>query len=279
MAPTMRAIPILAAALACLPMLAVAQSPAPAGPAMPPSHPPIGAGAQKSAPSPWSEFADYTLSAKVPQGGTGTWKFQSFADPADVILDFDTPGAKGRTKGSIVLVGGQGMAARGFTPEPGFEMDPLDVAVLQLKLLAQMLDAALPGGPASLTGSRAVSAGDAQAALAVSTPTANAGFNAPWSLKGKLVRIDAGTVSFQLEVEAPGGSKPGEKARWSFSGRASGSQKCRAMDETMSLAGWTAWKFGPPPTSKGQAHTSLRFGATKLPGPFATLKDLRAALK
>lgn len=277
MAPTMRTPSFLAASLACLPLVAAAQ--APAQPAIPANHPPISGGAPKAAPSPWSEFADYTLSATVPKGETGTWKFRTFADPGDVVLDFDTPGGKGRTKGTIILVGGRGMAVKGFTPEPGFEVDPLDVAVLQLKLLTQLLDAALPGGPASLKGSQAVSARDDKATLVVSTPTANAGFTAPWSLKGKVERVDAAGISFRLEVEAPGGTKPGEKGRWIFSGRASGSQKGRAMDDAASLAGWTAYAFAPPKSAKAQGHSSLRFGATMLPGPFATVKDLRAALK
>jgi hypothetical protein len=277
MAPTMRAPPFVAATLACLPLLAAAQSPAPASPAMPSNHPPVG-GAPKAAPSPWSDFADYTFSVKVPKGETGTWKFRTFANPGDVILEFDTPVAKGRTKGTIILVDGRGIAVKGFTPEPGFEADPLDVAVLQLKLLTQLLDAALPGGPASLKGSRAVSARDDKATLVASTPTANAGFTAPWSLKGKVERADAASVSFQLEVEAPGGTKPGEKGRWSFSGKASGSQKGRAMDDSTSLAGWTAYAFGPQQAAKAQSHTTLRFRATKLAGPFATVKDLRAYL-
>ena len=32
------------------------------------------------------------------------------------------------------------LATRGFTPEPGFELDPLDVAVLNLKILTRLLD-------------------------------------------------------------------------------------------------------------------------------------------
>jgi multisubunit Na+/H+ antiporter MnhC subunit len=55
---------------------------------MPSSHPPIGGGLHdKAPPSPWSELADYTLTVKVPpKGETGTWKFRTFADPADVIV-------------------------------------------------------------------------------------------------------------------------------------------------------------------------------------------------
>jgi hypothetical protein len=247
---------------------------------MPSGHPPIGGTKPKAAPSPWSEFADYTLELKAPlRGEASTWRFRAFADPADVIVDFDTVAPKGRTKGSILLVGGQAVATRGFTPEAGFELDALDIAIVNLKVLTELLDAALPAGPAALKASHAVSAKDDRAPIFVNTPGANAQFNAPWSLKGRLERRDANAVSFRLELEAPGGEKPGERSRWVFTGKASGSVKGRVMDDSMSLAGWTAYGLGPARPAKAQSHASLRFGATKLPGPFATLKDLRAALK
>lgn len=278
-ARTMRAHTLLAASLLCLPLAAMAQAPAPPKPVMPSNHPPIGGTQETSAPSPWSELADYTLTARVPpKGEAGTWKFRTFADPADVVVDLDTPGPKGRTKGSIMLVGGQAIAAKGFTPEPRYEVDALDAAILNLKVLTLLLDAAAPGGPAAIKGKRAVNVRDGKLPIYASTPSASAQFRTPWSLKGSVERVDANTVSFLLEVDAPGGDKPAERARWTFSGTAGGTQKGRVLDDATSLAGWTAYVIGPPKSDRPQSHTTMRFGATKLPGPFATVGDLRAAL-
>ena len=246
-------------ALACLPLAALAQSPA--------------------KPSPWSQFADYTLTVKVPpKGDAGTWKFRAFADPADAMVDLDTPAAKGRTRGTLLLVGGRAIAAKGFVPEAGYELDPLDAAVANLKALTRLLDAAAPGGPAAVNGKQAVAARDDKSPISVSTPTASAIFHAPWALEGTVERLDAETVAFHLALEAPAGPNLAERLRWTFSGTASGSAKGRTLDEAMSLAGWTAYALGPPPGTKS-SHAALRFGATRLPGPFATLADLRAALK
>ena len=269
----------LAAFLLCLPLGATAQAPAPSQPALPPNHPPMGSSAQAgAAPSPWSAFADYALTVKVPpRGDSGTWKYRTFADPADVIVDLDTPAPRGRTKGSIMLVGGQAIAARGLAPEPGFEVDPLDAAIVNLKVLTRLLDAAVPGGPAALKGKHAVNVREEAAEIFASTPSANAHFKAPWVLKGRVERVDAGTIAFRLELEAPGGDKPADRARWTYSGNASGTLKGRVLEDSMSLAGWTTYLLGPPKSAK-QGHTSLRFGATMLPGPFDTLKDLRTAL-
>lgn len=280
MAPIMRVHSLFAACLLGLPLAVPAQAPATPKPSMPANHPPIGAGPAKAAPSPWTQFADYTLTVKVPpKGDTGTWKFHTYADPADVLVELDTPGAKARTKGSILLVGGQIIAAKGFALEAGFEVDPLDAAIVNLKILTQLLDAAVPGGPGALTKKQAVNVREQRNPIVATTPSANAGFNAPWNLKGQVERTDAGTVAFRLELEVPNGEKPAERARWLFTGRASGVQKGRELDGTMSLAGWTAYSLGNAPVAKPSAHTSMRFGATRLPGPFATVKDLRAAVK
>lgn len=279
MAPSMRPHTFLAAALLCLPVALLAQAPAPAKPAMPTNHPPIGGPQAKEAPSPWSELADYTITVKVPpKGDTGTWKFRTFEDPADVVLDFDTPGPKGRTKGTIMLVGGEAIATKGFMPEAGYEMDPLDAAVVNLKILTRLLDAAVPAGPSALKGKQAVNVREEKAPIFASTPTVNAQFKAPWSLKGSVERVDANTISFQLELDVPGVDKKSGRVRWMFSGTAGGTQKGRVLDNTTSLAGWTAYRLGPPKNAK-QGHTALKFGATKLPGPLATVKDLRSSIK
>lgn len=280
MALTVRARHLLAASLLCLPLASAAQATGTtARPAMPAGHPPVGGASAKPAPSPWSQFADYTLTVKVPpKGEAGTWKFRTFADPADVLVDLDTPGPRGRSKGSILLVGGQALAVKGFTPEPGYEIDPLDVAIVNLKVLTQLLDAAVPGGPAALKGKQAVDKREAKTPILASTPGANARFDAPWHLKGTAERIDAARVAFRLEIEVGGGAGSAERARWAFSGEATGSSQGRVLDESMSLAGWTAYALGNVPVAKPSSHATLRFGATRLPGPFAALKDLRAAL-
>ena len=227
--------------------------------------------------SPWAELADYAITAKVPpKGEAASWKFRAFADAADLAVELDTPAAKGRTRGSLLLVGGEALAVRGFEPEKGFEIDVLDVAVLNLKIVTQLLEAAMPKGPAAVTASHAVRHRNDKVPLVVSTPTSNAQFGAPWSLKGTVRRVDARTVAFDLEVEAAGAAK-GERARWSFAGTAAGAAKDRKLDDATSLAGWSAWRFGPD--GKKGSHAGLKFAATRLDGPFATVRDLRANLR
>lgn len=276
-AGTMKATRLLAPFLLAACLAANAQAPATPKPAMPSNHPPIGGPQAKAPPSPWAEFADYALTMKVPpKGESGTWRIRAFADPADVLVDIDTPAAKGRNRGSLLLVGGLALATKGVALEPGFELDPLDAAIVSLKVLTRLLDAAVPGGPAALKGRQAVSVREDKVPLEVSTPTASSRFSAPWTLKGTVERVDAGKVSFALEIEAPYGEKAGGRATWSLSGTATGSARTATLDEGMGLAGWTAYAIGPGKSAK-TGHASLRFQAAKLPGPFATVKDLRAA--
>jgi hypothetical protein len=202
---------------------------------------------------------------------------RTFEDPADVVIELDTPAPKGRTRGTMMLVAGQAVAVKGFVPEPGFEIDPLDAAVVNLKMLTRLLQVALPSGPAALKGKQPVKARDDQTPLTASTPTTTAQFNAPWSLAGTVERVDAATIAFYLEVEMPGGEKPADRVRWSFAGTAGGTPKGRVLDGATSLAGWSVYSLGPAKSAK-QSHATLRFGATKLDGPFATVRDLRAFL-
>lgn len=278
-APTMRTSLAASLLLLSLPFAAAAQAPAkPAG------HPPAAKAAPgtpsphaKEVPSPWAELADYTITVKVPpKGDTGTWKIRTYADPADVMVELDTPAPQGRTKGTIVLVGGQGIAVKGFAPEPGFEVDPLDAAIVNLKVLTQLLDAAAPGGPDKVKGKASVSRGEVKLPILASTPTATARFLAPWKLKGTLDRVDAKTVSFSLELDVPVADKSAERAVWTFTGTAGGSTAGRTLEDATSLAGFTAYNLAPK--NAQQTHSTLKFGATKLPGPLATVKDLRQAL-
>ena len=234
--------PLLLAALVLgLCLDAPAQSPSPAKPAMPANHPPIGGPQAKEPASPWADFADYALTVRVPpKGESGTWKIRAYADPADVLVELDTPAARGRNRGTILLLGGQHFAVKGVALEPGFELDPLDAAIVSLKALTRLLDKAVPGGPASVKGKQPVSARDDRTPLEASTPTASTRFGAPWSLKGTVARVDANTVSFELEIEAPFGEKAGARARWHFSGTAAGAARSRHLDDAMSHAGWPA---------------------------------------
>jgi hypothetical protein len=285
MSATMRAWLPARFLLLALPLLAAAQPVPPAPPGTPnphasgmPTTPPAAASPHgKDAPSPWAGLADYTITVTVPpKGASGTWKFRTFADPADVVVELDTPAPGGRTRGTMVMVGGQAIAVKGFTPEKGFEIDPLDGALVNFKMLVQLLDAAMPGGPAEVKGRKSVKAGEGKASLVASTPTANARFNAPWTVKGTLERIDAKSLAFRLEVEAPLGDKPGERGRWTYTGRASGTATDRKLEDEMGLAGFAAYSLAPQGAK--HTHTTLKFGVTKLEAPFATVRDLRAFL-
>jgi hypothetical protein len=261
-------IPALLSALLLAPTLALA---------MPPQAPDPSKGNPHAAPpSPWSDLAEYAISLKVPpKGDTGHWKIRTYDDPADVAIDLDTPAAKGRSKGSLLLVGGQGIAVKGFAPEPGFEIDPLDTAIVNLKLVTNLLARAAPEGPAGVKAATAVQLRDDKLPLLAYTRSLNLQFAAPWTVTGQLKRVDAATVAYDLVIEAPG-AKAGERLKWVLKGTAGGATRPKALDDAMPLSSWTAYRLGPGKSKTG--HTTLAFGTQKLPGPFATMRELRAAL-
>ncbi len=246
--------------------------------AMPPAAPDPAKGNPHATPpaSPWSDLADYTISLKVPpKGDTGKWRIRTFDDPSDVSIELDTPAAKGRTQGTLLLVGGQALAFKGFTPEAGFEIDPLDTAIVNLKLVTNLLARIAPDGPDAVKATTAVKLSDEKQPLIAYTRSINLQFSAPWSVTGQVKRTDPKTIAYDLTIEAPG-TKAGERLKWQLKGTASGGTRGKALDDAMSLAGWTVHRLAPPASKTG--HTTLSFGTQKLPGPFATMKDLRAAL-
>ncbi|MBK7661654.1 MAG: hypothetical protein IPJ28_22145 [Betaproteobacteria bacterium] len=245
--------------------------------AMPPAAPdPAKGNPHATPPSPWADLAEYAISLKVPpKGATGQWKIRTFDDPSDVSIELDTPAAKGRTQGTLLLVGGQAIAFKGFAPEAGFEIDPLDTAIVNLKLVTNLLTRIAPEGPDAVKAVTPVKLGDGKQALVAYTRSINMQFNAPWSVTGQVKRVDAKTVGYDLTIEAPG-AKAGERLKWQLKGTAGGATRGKSLDDAMSLAGWSAYRLAPPSSKTG--HTTLSFGTQKLAGPYATMKDLRAAL-
>lgn len=226
--------------------------------------------------SPWGDLAEYAISLTVPpKGDTGHWKIRTFDDPADVSIELDTPAAKGRSKGTLLLVGGQALAFKGFEPEKGFEIDPLDAAIVNLRLAVNLLTKAAPDGPVAVKAALPVKLADAKLPLIASTRSMNLQFPAPWSVTGQLKRADASTIAFDLVIEAAG-AKPGEKLRWTLKGTAGGASRAPTLPDSLPLAGFSAHRFAPRTQKPG--HSSLTFGTQKIAGPYATVKDLRAAL-
>ncbi|HMN88157.1 MAG TPA: hypothetical protein PKA74_19550, partial [Bauldia sp.] len=150
------------------------------------------------------------------------------------------------------------------------ELDPLDAAIVSLKVLTRLLDAAVPGGPAALKGKQAVSVSEGKVPLEVSTPTASSRFNAPWTLKGTVERLDAGKVSFALEIEAPYGEKAGGGATCSRialkdawrSLRSSVSRSVSGSGARAGAAGAAARPFPCAPGSKGDRPVTSRASST-----------------
>jgi hypothetical protein len=245
--------------------------------AMPPKAPDPAQGNPHATPaSPWTDLAEYEISLKVPpKGETGNWKIRTFDDPSDVAIELDTPAANGRTRGTLLLVGGQAIAYRGFTPEAGFEIDPLDTAIVNLKLVTNLLTRIAPEGPDAVKAVTPVKIGDVKQALVAYTRSLNLTFSAPWTVTGQLKRVDPKSIAYDLTIEAPG-AKAGERLKWQLKGTAGGASRGKSLEDAMPLTGWTVHRLAPPASKTG--HTTLTFGTQKLPGPFATMKDLRSTL-
>ncbi len=92
----------------------------------------------------------------------------------------------------------QWMLTKNVPLEKGYEIDPLDGAVLNLKLVLEFLRAAAPGGPTAVQGKTTVNIKEEIRSIAVNTASASGGLEAPRTLHAMIEPTTAGHWSFDL---------------------------------------------------------------------------------
>jgi hypothetical protein len=81
--------------------------------------------------------------------------------------------------GTLMLVSGNYMLAKGVELSPGAEIDAIDSPVLQAQTAMKLLASALLGGPKSVKDSRQVNSTEPKETLEVATQSASGGYPAP----------------------------------------------------------------------------------------------------
>ncbi len=170
--------------------------------------------------------------------------------------------------GEMMVINGksQWMLARDLPLEKGYEIDPLDGAVLNLKLVLELLRAAAPGGPTAVSEKTTFDVKEDTRSIAVSTASASGGLEAPWSLHATIEPTAAGHWSFDLSAKH--GRAMHMTGTW---------QKGNippTFDDQMPLDGWQILHIGPIKTTDGNS-TILDYGAQTSNKRAKTLGELR----
>lgn len=200
----------------------------------------------------------------------GNWQI-AFDHPSNnVQIDKDDQFNGQRLKGSLIVINGETLLAKGLNLQPGYEIDALDTPVLMTQLLLTLLDKAVDISPSSLTNKHNIEHHEATMPIRVATKSASAFFKAPWSVSGELTKTGKQNVNYKLEFQ----TVLGEDIKYivSMSGLLN-HQAAVKLDDEMPLAGWTVYSLGP--TTEGQ----FSYGAQELITSATTIGQLRQQLK
>lgn len=178
-------------------------------------------------------------------------------------------------KGTLIVLAGKTMLSKGLVLQKGYEIDALDTPIIMLQLLVDILNKTIPSGPSSVTKEMNVEHTETQVPIHISTKSASAHFNAPWTVIGHLSKpgkhgIDYnlsfvtslnGGINYTLKMAGELHQKPG-----------------LTLDDTMKLDGWQIYQLGPIKTQRGEV-TNFDYGAQLIQSTASTLGELRHQLK
>lgn len=212
--------------------------------------------AEKSA-NAWYQLTHATLSGGA-ESDSSLMRFE-LSSNGEMRIEVEVEEKGKRRTGEIILLKGkrQWMLTRNVPLEPGYEIDMMDGPVLELNLLLEMLRAAVPEGPTTITTKRNVEVNERERNLEVSTASASGGLEAPWSVSGTITPSGEGAWSIDLTVKST------EAVRMVGTWKRSATPPVIA--DEMPLEGWKVHIVGPTKRTEGPA-TIYDYGAE----PFAT---------
>lgn len=168
----------------------------------------------------------------------------------------------------IMVINGrsQWMLTKNVPLEKGYEIDPLDGAVLNLKLVLELLRAAAPDGPTAVKEKTTVTVKEDTQSIEVNTGSASGGLEAPWTLHATIEPTAPGRWSFDLSAK--------HDRAIHTTGTWQKEDTAPTFADEMSLNGWKIFRIGPIKTTDGNS-TILDYGAQVSNASAKTLGELR----
>ena len=192
----------------------------------------------------WAKYTSISVSTTDSgSSAAASWRVQFDHARHDIKIDADFPMPSGRSRGTIVLVGGRVLLSRGMQLPPGQEIDVLDAPILAIQLITAVLGRAVPVAPEAIGKERAFRTREEKVGIRFATPSAAAYLIAPWTAEGKVSKDGNGGILFELHVagatQEPSGRK-GPVIDSRFTGRFS-DVPAPILDDTMPLESWTVY--------------------------------------
>jgi len=226
-------------------------------------------------PTAWQDFNSFSLKVTSPgQPAYALYEGRSDRETNDIQINIENSQPGSIAKGKILMIGGRVMAIQGPITEPGYEIDALDGAVLQLQLVTKLLGRALPGGPATVKAYQQVNYSDAKTGIQIATPSAGGIIQPPWHVVGYLKQIQPDVIEFNLTLTSPGQHQ--KKNTAALSGRLFNTASTK-IDDHLSLDKWSLFGVGPQSRKQGDA-TIIDYSAAAETTAYKTVADVRRKL-
>jgi hypothetical protein len=227
--------------------------------------------------SAWAAFTRITLRQSI-SGSPEAIEWVGLFDHKshDASIHIITHGSKEPMAGTVALVGGQVMLTKGLKLQPGYEIDALDAPVLSMRLVMILLKRLFPKGPDEIAGPTDIDRTD-QVGIKYATPSASGYIPAPWHLKGKVSKLPAGRLPFDLVLSFPVERQDKQKSSLTIIMKGELAVLGRPVfRDADSLDGWTTYGLGPQQTQQGRS-TILDYGARPQEATtYRTIGDVRA---
>ncbi len=169
----------------------------------------------------WNEASAARLQVVFPGNAyNASWQFRR-CRCGDVLVNSDSSLPGESRQGDMLMVENRAVIYRGFDSERPEEVMSIDAPALMIQLAFQLLERALPAGPAAASSKAYIDIGSSEEPVTLDTGQAAGSFFAPWSVKGKVAPIRGDELQFELHFTfnaTPPGTGPEQSASMDLSG-------------------------------------------------------------
>lgn len=216
----------------------------------------------------WADPARVDLSVEFPGDGYhANWElFRCQCGDLLVYSELSAPGEV--DKGETLLVQGRAVLSRGFGDQQEELGSSLDAPALMMQLALLLLERLAPDGPAQIEAPVEVDLKDGINPILLESWSAVGGFQAPWSVSGRITPGGEGLRRFDLRFEfTAGGGDEVQRGTIRLKGLADFSAAEFPLPDSGNLASWSLhWRDPNDPAIPAAARAE-------------TLEDLRDAMR
>lgn len=146
----------------------------------------------------WADPSQVNLDVEFPgEGYHATWDLFR-CDCGDLLVHSELAVPGETEKGETLLVGGRVVLSRGFGEHQDELGASLDAPALMMQLALRLLERSEPGGPSKITEVTEVDLTESILNINLDSGGAVGGFQAPWSIKGRLSPLGETRRRFDL---------------------------------------------------------------------------------